>query len=88
MKKGAEANAENSALCPKPELALPNDKSIPIDSVVNKRTVPTEAKVEDPQACSKPKLASSIDLPAPTNQVIWVKEKIIKITQVCRKISI
>ncbi|KAG4998239.1 hypothetical protein JHK85_029678 [Glycine max] len=67
MKKGAEANAENSALCPKPELALPNDKSIPIDSVVNKRTVPTEAKVEDPQACSKPKLASSIDLPAPTN---------------------
>ncbi|KAH1036345.1 hypothetical protein GYH30_056018 [Glycine max] len=66
MKKGAEANAENSAVCPKPKLALPSDIAIPNNSQVNKRAEPTEAKVED-QACSKPKLASPIDLPAPTN---------------------
>ncbi|TKY51301.1 proteoglycan 4 isoform X1 [Spatholobus suberectus] len=67
MKKEAEANAEHSRVCSKPELSPPLDIGFPNDSEVEKRTEPTEAKVEHPQSCSDPKLASPIDLPTPMN---------------------
>ncbi|RDX91431.1 hypothetical protein CR513_26590, partial [Mucuna pruriens] len=61
MKKGAEANAEHSLVCSKPDSALPLHIAIPNDSEVEKRAEPTGAKWEHPQACSKPELASPID---------------------------
>ncbi|XP_020235088.1 proteoglycan 4 isoform X2 [Cajanus cajan] len=67
MKEGAEDDAEQSRVCPNPELAPPSDIAIPSDLKLKKTAQSIEANVEHPLAGSKPELASPTRLPVPMN---------------------